>query len=309
MPSGKFTVAPDCRALPALRAALPGRLSRFARLCRCPGLGPLLTLSIGFFFFAPSPLVGNDALFIGNSFTNGNTAPVRPLGGVPRMVELIAESKGKALTAAMSAPDGVGWENHLKNQTTRDLGNRGNWNAVVIQNLSTKPTRIGNPRHHCEDGVALSGLIRKDSPEAKIVLYETWPRHPDHPLYREKTVEQSLSTPEEMMADVKRGYERLAEDIRADDLRAAVVIARVGEAFERCRIKHPEIVLYCEDLYHANETGSYLAALVLYAAIFNDSPVGAATDFFSFSIPPDIARKLQAIAEEVQSQPDGNGVN
>ncbi len=47
------------------------------------------------------PVAAEDVLFIGNSFTFGASAPVvRANGGVPKLVEEIAQAKGKKLATS-----------------------------------------------------------------------------------------------------------------------------------------------------------------------------------------------------------------
>ena len=75
----------------------------------------------------------------------------------------------------------------------------------------------------------------------------------------------------------------------------------MGWAFARCLAKSPELNLHAEDKHHANAQGSYLAALIIFAAMFGDSPVGVPREFFGVTLAPDTARKLQQIAAEVVS--------
>ena len=55
------------------------------------------------------------------------------------------------------------------------------------------------------------------------------------------------------------------------------------------------IVLWQADGIHPTLAGTYLAACVLYARIFNASPAGIAD---TAGLPPDVAGMLQAIADQ-----------
>ena len=66
--------------------------------------------------------------------------------------------------------------------------------------------------------------------------------------------------------------------------------------------EHPEIELYDPDHSHANREGSYLAALVIYGALFHESPHGATRTFSAFEINARDAENLQTVADEVAVQ-------
>jgi hypothetical protein len=57
------------------------------------------------------------------------------------------------------------------------------------------------------------------------------------------------------------------------ELRAPV--APVGLAFAQSQKERPELVLFADTGVHANAAGAYLAACVLYATLFSESPEGA----------------------------------
>ena len=55
-----------------------------------------------------------------------------------------------------------------------------------------------------------------------------------------------------------------------------LLVAPAGLAFAKARSKRPEIELYVPDKRHPSPAGTYLAALTIYASIFNQSPLGYA---------------------------------
>ena len=99
----------------------------------------------------------------------------------------------------------------------------------------------------------------------------------------------------------QKNYTDLSHRLEALEPGEQVRLAPVGRAFARCVEKYPEVNLYSEDKHHANAQGSYLAALVIYATMFGDSPLGAPREFFGVNLTPDTAKKLQQIAAEVVS--------
>jgi len=241
-----------------------------------------------------------DVLFIGNSYTYGGPeAVVREHGGVPKLVELVAASKGKSLAPLQMTVGGKDWGFHLGNAATLAAIRAKAWDAVVLQDYSTKPTHLGNVAQFQTNGEKLFELINGRLPRATIVLYETWARPAGNVLYTGKAAGKSFAGPDEMMRELHASYAALRERLANRTPGASVVVAPVGTAFARSLEKHPELKLHGGDLHHANARGSYLAALVIYATLFHDSPRGATAQFPAFSVPPQEAARLQEIAEEV----------
>jgi hypothetical protein len=102
-----------------------------------------------------------------------------------------------------------------------------------------------------------------------------------------------------MIGELHRNYFALRNRLQAKNAARLVRVAPVGDAFARCLRDCPEINLYARDGKHADREGSYLAALVLYATVFQDDPRGAATSFFGLALPPGEAERLQSVAWEV----------
>jgi hypothetical protein len=249
---------------------------------------------------APS-FAGDDILFIGNSFTQGVGDPaVSQFGGVPQLVKAIAAAKGKDVLAGIRATGGMGWEFHLSNPQT-DLALKSlPWNSVVIQDYSTKATELTPPGIFIRDGEAFYRRIAQEAPGATIVLYETWAYEASNPFFRKAGAGARLFGPAEMISEIARNYRMLQAILQAKDSHRTILLAPVGEAFARCVKEHPEIHLYnAADHKHASKEGSYLAALVIYATIFHDSPEGAPRDFTGFSIDSAEAQNLQVVASEI----------
>ena len=89
---------------------------------------------------------------------------------------------------------------------------------------------------------------------ARKIYYQTW-------AYRQKGAS--------MHEGLVRAYGQLAEVTRGG-------VAPVGEAIRRVRQEKPELELYAEDGSHPSQLGSYVAALVIYRAVFGDGPQATA---------------------------------
>ena len=252
---------------------------------------------------SPCGLWADDALFIGNSFTFGGAEKIIcQHGGVPKLVEAIAASKKKNLSTLMLTAPGRDWGFHLRQPKTEEDLNAKIWNWVVLQDFSTQPTHIGKPDDFFNNGETLDNRIMQHSPKAIVVLYETWARPKGNPLYTGISTPRTFVDTAQMNDEVQKHYTELYQRLEAINPPTHVELAPVGLAFERSVEKYPDINLYCSDLYHANTNGSYLAALVIYATIYKESPVGAPHEFFGLSLNVGAAAKLQEIANEVTSQ-------
>jgi hypothetical protein len=240
---------------------------------------------------------GDDVLFIGNSFTYGAMAPaVQKNGGVPKLFEEIARDKGRQVTTSAVTAGGKDWSYHLAQPATATALSEKPWTWVVLQDFSTRPTRIGNVEQFMRDGETFSTRIAQNSPHAGILLYETWPR-PAGKFYQ--------STPgcgfAEMMDDLHQSFARLRDDLVAKDPNRPVRVALVGTAFARVAAEYPALNLNASDDHHATADGYYLAALVIYETIYHDSVKGVPSSFFhgALVITADDAAKLQEVADEI----------
>ncbi|HWB58183.1 MAG TPA: DUF4886 domain-containing protein [Chthoniobacteraceae bacterium] len=244
-------------------------------------------------------LRADDALFIGNSYTfGGPEQAVNAHGGVPKLVEAIAVSKGKKLSTLMLAVPGKNLAYHLSQpQTDEDLKAKP-WDWVVLQGFSTEATHMGSPDDFLKNGVEFYKRIMAADPKARVVLYETWSRPKGSPYYTGESTPKSFADQKEMDSEIQKNYTELYRRMEAIDPGHQIALAPVGLAFQMSREKYPDINLNFTDLHHANTAGSYLAALVIYATIYQDTPKGATREFFGTSLDEALASKLQEIAGE-----------
>ncbi len=228
-------------------------------------------------------LAGAEArvLFIGNSFTQGSPVP----GGVPELFDRLARAGGQGdpLTV-MSAAGGTDFRYHSTDATTRSNVGARVWTHVVLQNYSTEPTHLVDGTHslsnHFTYGLVLGGLVRSNSPLAQVVLFETWARAAGHPLITGTSNASGFRSTTEFQAELRTNYQGLADRLNeGGGVGPPAVVAPVGSAWERAgalrSASDPQWVrLHGSDQYHANESGTYLAAAVIYSRVFGISPVG-----------------------------------
>jgi len=265
---------------------------------------PFLSVLMAVNLYFPGGLRAEDALFIGNSYTYGGPEKViADHGGVPKLVEAIAISKGKSLTTLQLASGGKAWWFHLQQSRTEQALSAKNWDWVVLQDFSTEPTHVGKPDEFFKSGETFYQRIRHHSPKAKIVLYETWARPKGSQFYTGISTPKTFVDAAQMNTEIQSNYTKLYHRLEVLDPGAQMELAPVGLAFERSLAKYPDLKLHGRDLHHANTAGSYLAALVIYATIYHDSPKGATREFFGASLDAEVAAKLQAIAVEVALPP------
>lgn len=207
----------------------------------------------------PEPL---RILFIGNSFTLG--------GPVPTIVDQLANDAGwPDPHVEMRAVGGETLEGHRGREATLAAIDEGDWDVVVLQEYSTRPTdALGNPARFKTDATWFHDRIKATSPGARVVLYETWARHPDHSYYPTRFADAA-----EMQAQLRFHYQDAATVAIPQGATQPVVppveVAPAGDAWERHLSQPDALRLHASDDYHAARTGQYLSALVLYATIYD----------------------------------------
>jgi hypothetical protein len=247
--------------------------------------------------------LADDALFIGNSYTYGGPEMiVTNHGGVPKLVEAIAASKGKTLTTLMITKAGKDLAYHLAKGTATKAVSAKKWNWVVLQDFSDEATHAGNLDAFFKSADTFYRQISQSDPEAKVVLYEPWARPADSPFYTGKSTARTFINVGQMNEEIQKNYLQLAGTLGAMEPGDHVELAPVGQAFERSLEENPGIDLYFSDKHHANVSGDYLAALVIYATLYKDNPEGATRSFFGTEVEPEVAAKLQAVAKEVSKE-------
>jgi hypothetical protein len=213
----------------------------------------LLTSTLMLLIAAARPTAGTGdtlrVLFLGNSYTYFNN--------LPGIFARLASARGEPAVTEMYAPGGWRLEDHWTRGDGKQALESSRLDYVVLQDQSTLGvnyyldgrTRIAGDelfRPYAEKWVAAV-----KSAGAKPVLYLTWSRKQtpeDQPLLTQAYVSAAKAT--------------------------GALVAPVGIAWATIRERHPEIELYYRDGSHPSPAGSYLAAVTLFATIFDRSPVG-----------------------------------
>lgn len=221
------------------------------------------------------------ALFLGNSYTF--------FSSMPAIVANLANSGGDTLIHDSSTPGGYTLEGHSTNATSLAKIAQGNWDYVVLQGQSQRPSF--SPGQVAQEvlpyAAILSDSIKSANPCTEPVFFMTWGR---------KNGDQNncqfyppVCTYEGMQTRLKSSYVLMATDNEA-------TVAPAGMAFWESRLQDPNLELYNPDQSHPSYAGSYLTACVFYSSFFRKSPVGLS---FYGSLDSTTATFLQNVAETV----------
>ncbi len=221
------------------------------------------------------------AFFIGNSYTYYNN--------MPGIINSLANANGDTLIHASSTPGGAQLVQQVTNSNTLNGIRQGNWDFVVIQEQSQKPSF--SPTQVAADvlpfATQLNDSIVANNACAETVFFMTWGR---------KNGDQTncasyppICTYAGMQARLRSSYLLMADQNQA-------ICSPVGAAWQVVRDSFPLIELYNADQSHPSYAGSYLAACTFYASLFQKSPVGLS---FYGSLSAADAQALQSIAAMV----------
>ena len=212
----------------------------------------------------PDPL---RILFVGNSFTFG--------GPVPTIVDILANDAGwPDPYVRYSAFGGESLQGHRGRPETLALVDEGAWDVVVLQEYSTRPTDgRGDPEQFKEDATWFHDRIKASSPNARVILFETWAREADHSYYP-----GSYDDPADMQAQLRLHYFDAAEswipEHAGEPVVPEVAVAPVGDVWEQHLQGGEPLRLHYSDDWHAGTNGRYLNGLVIYATIYERAVTG-----------------------------------
>lgn len=176
-------------------------------------------------------------LFIGNSYTETNN--------LPGMIAQLARQDDRPLEVEMVVRNGYSLDQHWQEGAARAAIEKGDWDYVVLQDQSEMP--LLSPDKTIESGMLFGEVIRKVG--AKPLLFVTWTK-------------KYSSDQQQPITDT---YIRLAQEIDARLVPVGPVWVDVGRG---------RVVFYRPDESHPTPLGTYVAALVFYAVIYDRSPLG-----------------------------------
>lgn len=266
------------------------------KFMKCAGF--LITLCAGWLSSVSAQELPQSVLFIGNSFTlgSGNGAVVGA-GGVGGLFKQMVEARNMSpIEVKRAAELKVDWSFHLaEDSVAREMIASQVWDAVVMQEVSTAPGEYGDKpvENFFTDGRSLAELIRKSSPESRLVIFQPWAREAKHSIYRGSS--KFSGGPAGMQEVIDGNINKLAAEIKAE-------VAPVGDAFLKCGELYPDLTIYLEDSHHANTEGCYLAAAVFFAKLLKADPRGLPP---LLNVSEENAKKLQEVAWDVVSSSQG----
>lgn len=212
-----------------------------------------------------------DVLWYGNSFTNATCCGSSR--SVPNILLDIAVAAGHPAPRNVNASvDGQTMQWHLTNNTARittGIAAGENWENVVLQDYSTWPTHIGNLAQHLSSTLAMYQLVANRSPNVVPIMYETWARGPGHSVYLGANP-SFPGGPAQMQQELRDGYHMSTNNINNTVGMNLAKYAPAGDAWQNAGFP---LTLYASDIYHGQNRGSLLNALILYATIYDDPTV------------------------------------
>jgi len=183
-------------------------------------------------------------LFVGNSFTYYN-------GGLENHVKQLAQSAcpPHRIEADRSTQGGATLQIHQSRQAVHERIAGGGYDVVVLQEdiPELKEHRL---EPFSEQARRFDAEIR--SAGSRCLLFMAWP----YTRLNWVTLDQ-----------IAQAHRRIGQEL-------GVPVAPVGLAFERSLHARPELAMLGRDKEHETLSGTYLAACVIYANLFGESPVG-----------------------------------
>ena len=199
-------------------------------------------------------------LFLGNSYTYGID--------LPSMLKDIALSFGDTIYKDQNTPGGYTFQGHSTNTTTLNKIASDDWDFVILQEQSQRPsfppTQVQNDTYPY--ATILNDSIKSNNQCTETVFFMTWGREngdanncPFYPV---------ICTYQGMQMRLRQSYMEMGVNENA-------TVAPVGAAWKHVRDSFPTIQLYQPDESHPSIYGTYLAACVFYATLYQKSPMGS----------------------------------
>jgi len=211
-------------------------------------------------------------LFIGNSYTYVNDLPTTFVN--------LARAGGHQTEVGMSAQAGWMLADHVKSSDTITKINSEKWNFVILQEQSEVPAF---QQSRTQEMVPAARTLVSDieAVNAKPIFFNTW-------AYRDGLPANGMPDYESMQAQINNGYIIMSQAFNSP-------VVPVGEAWQAVRNLYPQINLWQADGSHPTEEGTYLAACVFYADIFQQSPEGLS---YQANLPTETSHDLQKVATD-----------
>ena len=220
-----------------------------------------------------------DVLFIGNSYTYYND--------LPDMLSKISSSFGDSIFHDQNTPGGYSLYAHSQDQLSIDKINQQNWDYVVLQDQSQRPSL--SPAYVSTAvfpyAQQLVDLIYQNYNCSEPLFYMTWGR-------KNGDLTNCVNYPP--VCTYLGMQERLRDSYISMGINNNATVSPVGIAFKNAIALDSTIELYNNDNSHPSIYGTYLAACVFYSTIFKKSSIGSL--FVPSAISASDALFLQQIA-------------
>jgi len=207
-------------------------------------------------------------LFMGNSHTSAND--------LTKMVaDMVRAGKPGKTVMSVEAPGFLFLDERLNDAQSVALLRRQTWSFVILQ--AQKYSSSGQFHYSTREAMELVRISREQG--AVPVLFPEWPR---------KDVDETL-----------RIYDLHVSIARVE----SACVAPIGQAWDLALVRDPTLQLHASDGNHSAPAGAFLAALVLYATITGQSPLGLPT-LPQYPVEVSLQETLRGIAAEaVQTIP------
>ncbi len=312
-------------------------------------------------------------LFVGDSLTHGRYTPVRPYhsggaaGSTSASTLVVDENYGQsgaraelepgpwggipAIFAQLAAEVGLRYDVHIEAISQTSLSKnfaaasgviaQPGWNAVVLQELSTKPlptaltgSSISNPKDFCASVQTIERAVHGAAPHANVYLYEPWARADLAQALAGNTGAAGFATQYQSALGALSDANHDAYYNAASTDGAIAGVAPVGEAWRLAwsqgvanpnpfassslpllwyginAVNDPQIS--SPDYLHPDVDGAYLAGLVLFAQVSGTDVTrfgGNETAAQQLGVPATLAARLQQIAAQAVKQASAAPLN
>lgn len=229
--------------------------------------------------FSHKVIAQNDTtqiLFIGNSITYFNQ--------MPQTFEAIANQKGNYTQVTMHAPGGTGFVHHANSSAVFNLIRQAKWDFIVLQPGSNESPGYSLPiQQTLQRAKTLKDSIKHYNPCTQILYYEI-----SYGVWGNSA--NDLNTYNNTMQAIRTNLTYLADSTQC-------FFAPVGEAFRTAWNANTSNLLWGSygDI-HPNAKGSYIAACVFYASIFQETSLGTTV---LNGLPLAEARQYQQLADTI----------
>ncbi|MDB4655400.1 T9SS type A sorting domain-containing protein [Flavobacteriales bacterium] len=241
------------------------------------------TLLLAFVFSVCATAQQTSVLFVGNSYIYTQN--------LPGTLYNLALAGGDTIYHESSTPGGYTLQGHSTNSTTLTKIASRDWDFVVLQEQSQKPSfppaQVASETYPYAE--VLVDSIKSNYECSEPIFFMTWGRRDGDA--QNCQFYPPLCTFEGMNGRLRESYLEMSSDNNA-------TAAPCGAAWHQMSIDNPTFFsgLYSGDGSHPSAWGTYLNACVFYATIFRESPVGI--PYYS-SIGQQDAEDLQQLAEDI----------